>query len=425
MASQKGGASFGLIIGLILSIFVNIGLCYTTFTNNSAFYQKAEEVKQAKASEDEAVKRETEARAELSRIYQFVHGSTKPVDIERGKQDYLKVAFQKRIEILSQEQLSSDLFAKDLNKDGKVADKKDKEYTCLFDMYGDLFVELGAVIPELNRLRLEKGAALNDLSAARETAKKEKSEVDGQLATSRKETAEINEKLLADAKTFDSEKRRLEGDKEAALKEVAKKDEEKALSDARLESSISELKGRIAELTAKKQKTLVDTEADGEIVHADQRLGLAWINLGTNHRLRRGTIFDVYQYVKGGVKKSKGKVEVKAIDEDTAQVAILNQTDPSDPIVKGDYIASPFFDVKKEMHFVFVGEKPSARSRYTLDELVRRIQEHGGVVDKTVTIDTDFMIAIEKAEEDDRFQLGVQFGVTIMREAELLEYLGR
>jgi NAD-dependent DNA ligase len=74
---------------------------------------------------------------------------------------------------------------------------------------------------------------------------------------------------------------------------------------------------------------------------------------------------------------------------------------------------------------VFVGEKLSPRSRYTMYELVRRIEEHGGRVDKTVTIDTDFMIAIEKAEESDEFQKGVQFGVIVMREPELLEYLGR
>ena len=62
MASQKGGTSFGLIIGLILSIFVIIGLTYTTFTNNSAYWQKVEEAKEAALREADATKRETEAR---------------------------------------------------------------------------------------------------------------------------------------------------------------------------------------------------------------------------------------------------------------------------------------------------------------------------------------------------------------------------
>ena len=60
-----------------------------------------------------------------------------------------------------------------------------------------------------------------------------------------------------------------------------------------------------------------------------------------------------------------------------------------------------------------------------MDELVRRIEETGGRVDKTVSIDTDFIVAIENAEQSDEFQKAVQFGVVIMREPELLEYLGR
>jgi hypothetical protein len=422
MASQKGGgASFGILIGLILAIFIIIGLLYTTFSNNAAFHESEKKAEAARQDAADAEKREKEARREVTEISTLVWNSGTP-DKDRIIKDYLKPAGEKLKAILEQEPLGSEGFAKDLNKDGKL---QAKEYKYLLEIYNDLFVQLESAIHEMPRLRTEKAAALQELEAARGTARKEKAEVESVLDKERKEKSELNAKLLEDAKNFDADKRRLQEEKAAVEKEMAKQQEERLMEAARLESEIKRLEGRIVELTEKKKKTLADTDQDGEIVHADQRLGLAWINIGQKDRLRRGTVFDVFQYVKGGVKKSKGKVEVKSLEDDTAQVAILSQTDQSDPIVKGDFIASPFFDVKKQMVFVFVGEKLSNRSRYGMDELVRRIEETGGRVDKTVTIDTDFIVAIENAEQSDEFQKAVQFGVVIMREPELLEYLGR
>lgn len=422
MASQKSGSGFGILIGLILSIFIIIGLIYTTVTNNTAYWAEVEKVRNAQADVEDARKKETEAKREVQAAYEIVHGSTAPVDLEKVKRDYLKAAGAKLDEVLGQEQISSEQFAKDLNKDGKL---QTKEYKYLLEMYADLFIELGAAIPELNRLRLEKTTALAELETTRASARKERAEVDSQLEKERKEKSELNAKLLEDAKNFDQEKRRLGEEITTVRNEIAKKEEERLIAEAKLESKIRELEHVIAENAAKKARSLAETEADGEIVHSDQRLGRAWINIGQKQRVRRGTIFDVFQYVKGGVKKSKGKVEVKRLEDDMAEVAILSQADVSDPLVKGDFVATPIYDRKKTQVFVFVGAKLSPRARYPMDELIRRIEETGGKVDKDVTIETDFVVAIEDAEQHEDFGKAVQFGIVIMREAELLEYLGR
>jgi hypothetical protein len=422
MASQKGGSGFGLMIGLIVAIFMIIGLIYLVFSNNSAFHQAEDRARQAESAAEEARQSEIKWKRELNAVNNLVHGSSNTVNIDLINKDYLKGASGKLNDVLGLEALAGEQFAKDLAKDGKLVAK---EYKALIEPYGDFFVEINACIQEVNRMRVDKAHALAELETARATSRKEKTEIESSLEKERKEKADLNAKLLEDAKNFDQERRRLLEEKEAVQKEIASKEEARLIAEARLESKIRELEGRITELTEKEKKTLANTEQDGEIVHSDQRLGLAWINIGQKHRLRRGITFDVFQYVKGGVKKSKGKVEVKSVDDETAQVAIVSQTDPSDPIVKGDYVASPFFDVKHQQVFVFVGERPSAQSRYSLDELVRRIEETGGRVDKTVTIDTDFIIAIENAEQSDEFAKAVQFGVVIMREPELLEYLGR
>lgn len=421
MASPKGGGvSFGLLIGLILSFFIIIGLIYTTYANNASYHEQVAKLREKDAEVEELNKKLLEDRRALNDINTLVHGSTNPVDIERVSRDYLKAASARLNEVLAQEAISSEHVAKDLAKDGKLVAK---EYKNLLEIYNDLFVELGATIPELNRLRLDKAGATGELESSRGTSRKEKAELETALDKERKEKGELNAKLLDDAKSFDEEKRRLLDQNKKVTDEMAAKEEAGLIATARLESEINLLKGRIIEITEKRRRSLADTDSDGEIVHSDQKLGLAWINLGQKDKVRRGTWFDVFQYVKGGVKKSKGKVEVKSIDEDKSQVAILFQTDPSDPIVKGDFVSSPFYDSRAQQVFVFAGE-PTAQ-RYSVEELIRRIEENGGRVDKTVTIDTDFLVAMKDAEQTDDFQKGVQFGVVIMREGELLEYLGR
>ena len=423
MASQKGGGvSFGLLIGVIICIFIIGFLIYLSVSYNGQYWKKHDELEAYKLDVDDARKKEALAIVKLGDLNELVGGTRDPISKDLIVRDYLKPASQKLVDILEQEKLSSEAMSKDLNKDAKLSVK---EYRHLTEPYNDLFVELAACIPELNRLRAEKAAALAEIESARATARKEKAAVEESLEKERKEKGDLNQKLLDDAKNADAEKTRILAEKKTVQDDMAKKDEERSIAEARLESKIRELEARIVAMDVKKKRSLADTEADGELVYADQRLGLGWVNLGQKHRVRRGTIFEVFQYVKGGVKKSKGKIEIKSLSDETSQVAILEQRDPSDPIVKGDYIASPFYDGKRNMNFVFVGDGLSTRSRYSMDELIRRIEETGGRIEKTVTIDTDFIIAIEHAEQSEEFQKAVQFGVVIMREPELLEYIGR
>ncbi|MHC4392170.1 MAG: BRCT domain-containing protein, partial [Planctomycetota bacterium] len=127
---------------------------------------------------------------------------------------------------------------------------------------------------------------------------------------------------------------------------------------------------------------------------------------------------------KGGKRKKKGMIEVKRVEGETSECAILEQYDRADPIIKGDHIASPFFDKKKEMVFVFVGERLT-NDRYERQQLERRIRDFGGRVDDEITIDSDFVIAIKNAEQSPEFAKAVQFGVVIMRESDLLEFIGQ
>src|SRR4051794_875111 len=110
MASQKGGgASFGILIGLIVSIFIIIGLLYTTFSNNAAFHESEKKAEAAKQDAVDAEKREKEARREVTEISNLIAG-TATLDKDRIARDYLKVAAQKLKDVLDQEPLGSEGF---------------------------------------------------------------------------------------------------------------------------------------------------------------------------------------------------------------------------------------------------------------------------------------------------------------------------
>lgn len=421
MASQKGGG-FGLLIGLAVSIFLVLILVVALFMQQS----KTDEAKRALTTVErdleDAKRKEVELTKQLHAAYQLIHGSTGPVDPKMIERDVFKEAAKRLKEVLDKEEWFGEEFAKNLQKDGAKLVARD--YKNLKEMYADLLVALDATVNQLNFLRTSKATTLGDLETEKANARKVIADLNAQIEALRQEKGQLVNKSLEDAKAFDAEKRRLMEANQAVLDEKTKLEEQAAINEAKILSKVSDLEGRIAALQEKKKRTLAETDADGEVVHADQRLGMGWINLGTKDRVRRGTTFEVFQYVKGGARKIKGHVEIKTIEDEMSQVAILDQTDSADPIVKGDYVASPFYDKAKTMRFVFVGDKLT-NDRYGMEELVRRIEESGGQVDKTVTIDTDYIVAIENAEQSDEFAKAVQFGVVIMREAELLEFLGR
>ena len=148
--------------------------------------------------------------------------------------------------------------------------------------------------------------------------------------------------------------------------------------------------------------------------------------------------------------------EIRKIDEELSQVAILTAyqyTNPDnnqiylspdliagiapeatlprqyDPIVKGDLIRSPFFDREEKQIFVFIGdERGITNPKYGLPDLKRKIEATGSTIAPTISIETDFAIALGNSNDpefDEEFNKAVQFGITIMREPYLIQYLGR
>jgi hypothetical protein len=191
-------------------------------------------------------------------------------------------------------------------------------------------------------------------------------------------------------------------------------------------NTIGNLNARIDRLQREvnKEKTIEDIEPDGRLVSLLSSAGRAWIDLGRVNHLRKGLVFRVFQYGKGGKKHYKGRVEVQSVDEKMSEVRIVDEVDELDPIVGGDYVSSPFYDPKAEPVFVLAGTEFESRE-VTREGVIAKMQSYGAKIQDKVDLSADFLVAIKNYENTPEYKSARDLGVTIIRERDLLEFIGR
>ncbi|HVR74763.1 MAG TPA: BRCT domain-containing protein [Planctomycetota bacterium] len=172
------------------------------------------------------------------------------------------------------------------------------------------------------------------------------------------------------------------------------------------------------------EKNIEDIEADGQITTMLSQSGKGWINLGRGDALRNGFVFRVFQFVKGQKKRFKGTVEVSKVGESTSEVRVVEEIDNLDPIVQGDFISSPFYDKKSPPVFAFAGNELESKD-VTREFLEARMRSSGALIRDTVDINTDFLVALKNFENTPEYRTARELNIAVIRERDLLEFIGR
>ena len=185
------------------------------------------------------------------------------------------------------------------------------------------------------------------------------------------------------------------------------------------------LQQRIAKLEdeSRKVRTIDDVDPDGQILEVASANQIGWINIGRKHHLRPGLDFQVFQNVKGGKRQYKGRIEVQQVDEAMSRIRILDTRDELNPIAKGDYITSPFYDPKAVPVFVFAGEGLESKN-VTQEGLKAKLRSYGAEVKDKVDLNTSFIIGLKEYEKSPNYSDAKSLGVAVIREREILEYMG-
>jgi len=444
----RGTGSTVYLVALIFSILVSLGLLGVSYNLSQELALKDREIVDATRKFENEKREARTLRQELKDVRELVIGDNRAVSREIYENTILDQANKVLQEILSEEWIATedwkniqDPQIKKIWEDMAQFKGQSQHFTNLAGLYKELINQLRAVIHIIPRLRYERIRALEEVEAIRQSLDTLRTEKQREIDGLRADLTRVEDEKLDKERRFEQEKKHYQDEKEALLTEMTNLNRDHALGVARLESEKAQLEGRIKDLVKKKTRSFTEySRPDGEVVYADASLGYAWINLGNAHGVRRNLRFQVYQFIKGGRQRVKGVLEVRKIEGDMAQCAILqNQEvqDPvtgervvvpraTDPVVKGDLIRNPFFDDQEQKVFVFLGERMANRY-YNLAEVKRKITEYGGRVDNDVSIETDFVVVLgeDEATFQAQYDRATQFGVIFMREVELLEYLGR
>jgi hypothetical protein len=401
MARNQGGAQLSFLIVSLIGILV---LCFVVFQQNSdmevvnkSLIREKNEV----ASKEDFIK---EQSIEIHGLRVLVHGnaaSAVPVPeieamIEKSGSDIATARgsssareYESLIEMYDDSINTIRFLNNEFQSQRSAAEAKDNEYQEVVTSKSNLGSQLNE---EIDSLRSQ----LNDMQVQLEQSR----------TRAREESARLREEV-----------ERLVQDNSAT---VYKLQRDLSISQNLLKRSndrIDELKREIV-----REQTFAMVEPDGEILNVSEELGKAWINLGTEDRLRRGLVFDVFAFQKGGKRVSKGRIEVLSVQDRYSEVAILENLDRFNPISTGDMIASPFYDGADVPMFVFAGDI-ATNGRYSLEDMARKIVLFGGVVSDQVQLNTDFVVAVRGYEDTPEYDLARDLGVTILREAELLEFI--
>jgi hypothetical protein len=165
----------------------------------------------------------------------------------------------------------------------------------------------------------------------------------------------------------------------------------------RLLTMIERLRDQLAEFSPEADPALLLKQADGRVVDVLVGEKLAYINLGSRDRLKRGMTFAVYPSDGRLPESGEGKatLEVTKVYPETAECHI-QVSRPGDPVIPGDYVSNVVFDKKRSFRFRVAGRfdldydgQLDPRGKETVEAM---IAEWGGTVVDAIDERTDFVV---------------------------------
>jgi hypothetical protein len=163
-------------------------------------------------------------------------------------------------------------------------------------------------------------------------------------------------------------------------------------------------------------------DPDGEILAINEGRQLAYINLLRKDRLFKGTKFSVYSLEKGGQKLDKGTIEVIDVRENLSSIcAIVSTVDPQWPLKVGDKIYNELYEGGRTRYVAFAGRFVGKLSN---EEASSALRKFGDVYQDKVDENTNYVVVAEGYEEHPNYKAALEYGIKILRENILLDYLG-
>jgi hypothetical protein len=202
--------------------------------------------------------------------------------------------------------------------------------------------------------------------------------------------------VASKAQAFDTEKTRADQMQDQVNQASAKNDESQAkiqalvaeFSKSKRMSDIEKqaLLSRIINEKNKMEIAMKEDPKDGEVLVADARQGLVFLDKGKNFRVAPNMKFRVWRIGKGNVRENVAEVEVIDVGDTSATARVTKLFSARVPVAQGMSFSSPFYDPHKKLRVHIYGNL----RYYPSDLAKRRLAESGCAVaerlDDTVNV---------------------------------------
>lgn len=198
------------------------------------------------------------------------------------------------------------------------------------------------------------------------------------------------------------------------------------LFDRKTTNEIYKLTGQLEEFKRKEAVNFARIRDVGEIFNTSTDGKTAHTKLGSRDGVVVGMHFHVGNKGRHENVEPKGRVQVRRVWPEMAELEVVSLRHERSPILTGDLLVNPFFRPGRPVIVQILGPERAPGVMGKLDA-IGRIEEMGGVVRAAYSTDVDFVITmgeeIASADDIEALRLARRMDVPVYRAADLFDYL--
>jgi BRCA1 C Terminus (BRCT) domain len=160
-------------------------------------------------------------------------------------------------------------------------------------------------------------------------------------------------------------------------------------------NKIIALDSRLVALSKRLERALArEFEPDGVVMTLKPGETTGYIDRGSAHSVFNGLTFSVFDPRELGKAPPvpKGRIRLTKVMGYSSEFVIVGHL-PSNPIVEGDIITNPAYDLKRPFHFALVGKFDIGNDRAEdTSHITQLIKDFGGKVQKEISVETDYLV---------------------------------
>lgn len=311
------------------------------------------------------------------------------------------------------------------------APKEFHDLLTLLDGYSRRCIALKSVVDKLEK-ELEK--AKQDRATADQEAAQKLSAKDDEIKQEKSTSGKLREdkgKLEADFATFRKEREAeiesLKAERTKLVKQV--NDFTKDVKDRDLK--IKKQAERIVELENPKKvspdwKLTLREPADGKILTVDPDGKYVMVDMGRRDWVEPSMVFSVFDNTDPENRREKGQIQIRTVHDEISRAKVVKPDKAGeDPLLPGMIAVQPAFKRGRKLEFVLVG-------KFTEPRLEQMLLRYPCTVAKDVSRTTDYAVLGDAkpeagetpVEEDEKALRAREWKITVLRESEVLHYLG-